>query len=206
MRRWCWLALGGLVLVVVGAPVAFLMTGGVSARPEPSGLETRVARRLRSLAMPASARLARNPLRPSPELLSQALAHFADHCAVCHGADGSGSTPLGRGLSPRVPDLRGAASQELTDGELFFIIENGVRLTGMPAFGGAGRPEESWKLVHFIRHLPDLTAEELAEVRRLEPRGPGEWRELQEDEDFLRGEPARAGGGHDPHGGAHGGT
>ncbi len=64
--------------------------------------------------------------------------------------------------------------------------------------GAAGNPEESWKLVHFIRHLPRLTAEERAEMERLNPRSPEEWREFQDEEEFLRGgEPApREQGGH----------
>jgi hypothetical protein len=57
----------------------------------------------------------------------------------------------------------------------------------MPGFGAAGRPEESWKLVHFIRHLPGLTGEELHAMERLAPRSPEEWKELQEEDDFLGG-------------------
>ena len=83
--------------------------------------------------------------------------------------------------------MRLPATQNLSDGELFYIIENGVRLTGMPAWGGAGKPEESWKLVHFIRHLPDLGPEEKAEMEKLNPRSLGEWREIEEEEEFLRG-------------------
>jgi hypothetical protein len=96
--------------------------------------------------------------------------------------------------------MRTAVTQSLTDGELFYVIENGVRLTGMPAWGGAGRPEESWKLVHFIRHLPTLTPDEKAGMERLNPRSPQEWRELQEEEDFLRGaEPGPEAGMHGAH-------
>jgi mono/diheme cytochrome c family protein len=83
--------------------------------------------------------------------------------------------------------MRARGTQELTDGELFYIIENGVRLTGMPAWGGAGKPEESWKLVHFIRHLPRISPEELAEMERMNPRSAEAWQELQEEEEFLRG-------------------
>ena len=101
----------------------------------------------------------------------------------------------------RGPRTCGAGeTQELTDGELFYIIENGVRLTGMPAWGGPGSAEGSWHLVHFIRHLPELTAEEKARMEALNPRSPEEWRALQDEEAFLRGEqpPAR-----EPGHGAH---
>lgn len=187
MKRWCWIALGSLVLLIIGLPAAYLLVGGVSARSEPSAVEVQVARWLRSVAIQSSANPATNPLTMTSQRLSKAMAHFADHCASCHGNDGSGDTPLGRSLYPRAPDMRSPATQGLTDGELFYIIENGVRLTGMPAWGTPGRREETWELVHFIRRLPVLTAEEKAEMRRFNPRGPVEWREFQEEQEFLRG-------------------
>ena len=112
-----------------------------------------------------------NPLRATPLALAEARDHFADHCAFCHADDGSGKTPVNEGLYPPAPDLREAWTQGLTDGELFSIIENGIRFTGMPGWGGEG--EENWKLVLFIRHLPKITPEELklmGEVNAVEER------------------------------------
>jgi mono/diheme cytochrome c family protein len=192
------MALGSLLLLGIGLPAAYLLVGGISARSEPPAVEVQVARWLRSVAIPSSANPTTNPLTLTPQRLSQAMAHFADHCASCHGNDGSGDTPLGRSLYPRAPDMRGQATQGLTDGELFYIIENGVRLTGMPAWGTPGKREESWELVHFIRRLPLLTAEEKAEMRRFNPRGLDEWREFQEEQEFLRG--GAAGGINGEHG------
>jgi mono/diheme cytochrome c family protein len=187
VKRWCLIALGSLLLLGIGLPATYLLVGGVSARPEPPAVEVQVARWLRLVAIPSSANPTTNPLTLTPQMLSKAMAHFADHCASCHGNDGSGDTPLGRGLYPRAPDMRAQATQGLTDGELFYIIENGVRLTGMPAWGTPGKREESWELVHFIRRLPVLTAEEKADMRRFNPRGLDEWREFQEEQEFLRG-------------------
>lgn len=186
MKRCC-IALAGVTaaLVLVG-PVLFL-TAGVSARPEPSAAEAWIARRLRALSIRSSARAARNPLPADPSTLAAGRSHFADHCASCHGNDGRGRTELGRSLSPRAPDMTAPPTQTLTDGELFWIIENGVRLTGMPGWGRAENPQASWQLVHFIRHLPRLTPEEEAEMRRLNPRSPQESKELEEEERFLEG-------------------
>ena len=86
--------------------------------------------------------------------------------------------------------MRAAATQSLSDGELFSIIENGIRLTGMPAWG-TGTPEgerESWALVHFIRHLPSLTPEEIARMEALNPKTPDQLREEEETRRFLAGE------------------
>ncbi len=183
-----------VVLAVVGLAVA--LRGGLSARSTPSALEARLARALRSWAIPADARRATNPIPASPGVLEEGLAHFADHCASCHANDGSGDTAMGRGLYPRAPDLRRRDTQGLTDGELFYIIEDGVRFTGMPAWGGRGTAEGSWHLVHFVRHLPALTDEEKARMEALNPKSPDEWRALQDEDAFLRGarpEPREAG-------------
>jgi mono/diheme cytochrome c family protein len=197
-RRWV-IGFAFLLLVMVGIPL-LLLRGGISARPVPSSAEVAVARWLRSLLIPAEARDFRNPLTLVPQFLDQGRAHFADHCASCHANDGSGDTELGRNLYPRAPDMRGPSTQALTDGELFYIIENGVRFTGMPAWGAAGQREESWKLVHFIRHLPALTPDERAEMERLNPRSADAWRELQAEDEFLQGKaPAPVPRGHAGH-------
>jgi mono/diheme cytochrome c family protein len=188
-KAWCLAAgaLGLAVLLAAAVAGALLLRGGISARPEPSRVEARLARALRSWAIPSDARDARNPVPAGQAAISAGLAHFADHCAVCHGNDGSGRTEMGRGLSPRAPDMRRGGTQRLTDGELFYIIENGVRLTGMPAWGGDGTAEGSWQLVHFIRHLPELTAAERERMEALNPRSPEEREQEENEEEFLRG-------------------
>jgi mono/diheme cytochrome c family protein len=174
-------------IVLLAAAGLVALRGGVSARTEPSAPEAALARHVRHMAIPASARALPNPVPLTGDAVARARAHFADHCASCHGNDGKGKTEIGGALYPRAPDLTAAVTQDLSDGELFFIIENGIRFTGMPGFGGAGRPEESWKLVHFIRHLPRLTEGELAEMQRLNPRSSEEWKEMQEEQEFLGG-------------------
>jgi hypothetical protein len=91
--------------------------------------------------------------------------------------------------------MRTADTQSLSDGELFFIIEHGVRFTGMPAWGNDSPESEAagWQLVHFIRHLPKLTPEEIAEMESLNPKSPDEIREQIKEEEFLKGggEPAK---------------
>ncbi len=115
--------------------VASVLRGGVSARREPTAAEAFVARRLRHLAIPSNARDQPNPLPATPQTIAEGRAHFADHCATCHANDGGGDTAIGRGLYPKAPDMRRAETQSLSDGELFYIIKNGVRFTGMPAWG-----------------------------------------------------------------------
>jgi mono/diheme cytochrome c family protein len=79
---------------------------GFSARDNPSAMETYVAKTARRLSVPASERNAKNPFAPTPEVLTEARAHFADHCATCHSNDGSGKTQIGQNLYPKTPDMR----------------------------------------------------------------------------------------------------
>lgn len=184
----------GLLIFLVIAVVAVTAMGalvryGFSARDQPTAIEAFVARRVRRLAIPRSARQAKNPVSATADVLREARAHFADHCALCHGNDGRGQTEIGRNLYPKAPDMREAETQTLSDGELFYTIHNGIRLTGMPAWGD-DPPEkdiDSWKLVHFIRHLPQITPEELAEMKKLNPKGPQELEEEEEERKFLQG-------------------
>jgi predicted CXXCH cytochrome family protein len=139
-----------------------LITHGFSTAAEPSYLERIVARAVRNLAIPRDARLEKNPWNAAPEVLNEARESFLARCATCHGPDGSGQTTVGRSLYPRVPDLRLPRTQDLTDGEIRYIIRNGVRLTGMP---GWAKPhdepgDDSWKQVLFIRSLRQLTTAE----------------------------------------------
>jgi len=181
----------GLATVLLGCALAclLLMRGGFSARDTPSPFEAFIARRMRHLAVPRGDRDLKNPVPLSPEVLTDARAHFTDHCATCHGNDGRGLTPIGQGLYPKAPDMQLESTQSLTDGELFYIIRDGVRLTGMPAWG-SGTPEDdldSWKLVHFIRHLSSLSQQELEEMKSLNPISRRELEEEQEIDRFLEG-------------------
>src|ERR1700757_5042686 len=139
-----------LIVLTSAAAGAYILSRGISARDEPSAAEAFIARRLRHFAISRRARELTNPVKASTGVLAAATAHFADHCASCHGNDGRGATLLGRGLYPKPPDMTAAATQQLADGELYYIIENGIRFTGMPAFGeeaGNDPDNESWDLV-----------------------------------------------------------
>lgn len=179
-----------VVLVGAGAYTTWIVRRGFSAHDEPSSLEAFVARMLRSLSVPTRAQNLKNPLRSTGAVLADGEAHWADHCAFCHANDGSGDTPIGRNLYPKAPDMRRWPTQRLSDGELYYIIQNGVRLTGMPAWGDwrNDRDLSSWALVAFIRRLPKLTKAELREMKSLNPKSAHELREQHEEDEFLKGD------------------
>jgi mono/diheme cytochrome c family protein len=108
---------------------------GFSARETPSAVEKFAATTARELAVPLSYRHLRNSFSPSKENVQAGMEHFSDHCATCHANGGDGDTLFGKGLYPKLPDMRTAETQNKSDGELYYTIENGIRLSGMPAFG-----------------------------------------------------------------------
>ena len=166
MRIWKALLLALLLIVVIGAGgVAWVIRRGFSATAEPSFFETVLARGVRNLAIPVGSRNQKDPLEATSQNVEDGREDFLARCATCHGHDGSGLTPMGQSLYPRVPDLRSAQAQSLTDGELHYIIENGVELTGMPAWGNPHQVQnaDSWKLVLYIRSLRPLTKAEQTE-------------------------------------------
>jgi predicted CXXCH cytochrome family protein len=158
-------------VVLCGLVAAVLVIGGLlirpgfSARDEPSLPERFIARLVRNLFIPRREANQTNPRPTGGAIMQEARDTFLARCALCHGFDGKGQTAVGRNLYPKPPDLTGARTQSLSDGQLHYIIRNGVRLTGMPAWGNPHdqQDDESWKLVLFIRSLRRLTAPEIAQ-------------------------------------------
>jgi mono/diheme cytochrome c family protein len=193
MHKLRWFLLGVCCvcgIALLAGAVFISIAHGFSAREQPTSVERWTARLARAAALPADAKTRKNPILSSPDVLAEARAHWADHCAACHANDGSGDTLIGKRTYPPSPDMRMVETQQRTDGELFYIIQNGIRLTAMPgwASGTDHDEQDSWKLVHFIRHLPKLTIEEKKDMERLNPKSPEDIKEEQEEEKFLNGE------------------
>jgi len=178
-----------IAAVGVGALyAAWMIHHGFTTRTAPNALESALAGSMRDMAIPAQYKGMRNPVTLAPEALHEGMEHWADHCATCHGNDGSGNTMYGNTMYPRPPDMRRKDTQKMSDGELYYTIQNGIMLSGMPAFGELGDNDlDSWKLVVFIRHLPSLSQSELADMEKMNPKSRQELEEEQQEEQFLRG-------------------
>lgn len=185
-----------VIAALIGGLVMYIRGTGFSAREQPSWMEKVMAQNARKIATPADAKSLKNPRQQQTEdMIAEADEHFVEHCGMCHGIDGRGDTLIGKNLYPKVPDMSAAAdTQQLGDGELYYIIYNGIRLTGMPAWGSEDKPEAIWDLVSLIRRLPKLSPEELQRLQKAAREAGGELAEQAgEPEKKEVGEPSKEG-------------
>ena len=167
--------LAALILLAGGLLFSYsMMARGFSARGEPSRVEIFLARNLRSMAIPSDAKATANPHPFTAAKLPAAQDHWVAHCSTCHALDGGGDSTMGRNMFPKPPDMRTSLSQDLSDGEMYYIISNGIRFTGMPAWGEEDSAEDIWDLVSYIRRLPELSPEELKLLERKAAGEPAE--------------------------------
>jgi cytochrome c553 len=97
----------------------------------------------------------KNPLPFNAENLAAGKEAFGHYCIACHGLDGQNTgIPFADRMSPPLPSLASAEVQSYTDGQLKWVIDNGIAPSGMPASKGTLSDDEIWSIVHFLRHLP----------------------------------------------------
>jgi mono/diheme cytochrome c family protein len=140
----------GAVLVGIG-----MMHFSLAALQQPGPIEAYVT----NLAKDSIIRLAsRRGIPPSPadkrSSIEAGAIHYGLDCGICHGVDGRAQTPSGQWMYPRAADLTSKEVQSYSDQELFWIINNGIRFTGMPGFGKLETPSNIWGLVNYVRTLP----------------------------------------------------
>ncbi len=144
MKRW-------LVLFAGGAILAFILGCGVT---KPGSIESKVAREIKS-NVTIGGKDDKNPVAYSEGAVKEGGEHFQHHCQICHGLDGQNTgVPFAEHMSPPVPDLNSKDVQDYKDGQLRWIIQNGIAPSGMPSWKGILEEDEMWKIVHYIRHLP----------------------------------------------------
>ncbi|MDP9339215.1 MAG: c-type cytochrome [Acidobacteriota bacterium] len=121
---------------------------------KPGAMETKMATEVKHKMTVGGKNIA-NPVSATAESIADGQEHFGHHCAICHGLDGQATgVPFAEKMSPPVPSLNSTDVQEYKDGQLKWIIENGINPSGMPSWKGILSNEEMWKIVNFMRHLP----------------------------------------------------
>ncbi|MEO8431633.1 MAG: cytochrome c [Acidobacteriota bacterium] len=150
-------------LFLSGAVVAIVLATGsydVAATKPPSKWETKIATFALNRSVSKRAPRGGNPMPATPEVLKAGLDHYRENCVTCHGAPGVDASEIGEGLNPPAPDLTLPRVQSRPPAEMFWIVSNGIRSTGMPAFGPTHDSNEIWKIVTFLKHLPEVGTEE----------------------------------------------
>jgi mono/diheme cytochrome c family protein len=121
----------------------------------PGNIESAVAREVKQ-KITIGGKDWKNPLPDTPENVKQGAEHFQHHCQICHGLDGHGTgVPFARKMDPPVPDLASKDIQSYSDGQLKWIVQNGIGPSGMPGWNGILEENEMWLVVDYIRHLPE---------------------------------------------------
>ncbi len=121
----------------------------------PGNIESAVAREVKQ-KITIGGKDWKNPLPDTPENVKQGAEHFQHHCQICHGLDGHGTgVPFARKMDPPVPDLASKDIQSYSDGQLKWIVQNGIGPSGMPGWNGILDESEMWLVVDYIRHLPE---------------------------------------------------
>ena len=162
--RSAWKVMAGMLIgpsLVAGALGIVLWTGSydVAATNMAGQLEARVAAFALNHAIHRRAPVQTNPFS-SPEDIRDGLVSYKRNCVDCHGARNVPESNFGKGLNPPAPDLTLSFVRTMPDGELYWVVSNGIRMTGMPAFSSTHTSNEIWKIVAFVRHLPEITADE----------------------------------------------
>ena len=147
MRGWVWLPIGILL------PIAFLFYRGIRATP-PNACEARLILESKHHVFVRN-KGERNPLKATPETIADGKAAFSHYCVACHGLDGQNTgVPFAESMSPPVPSLASIDVQSYTDGQLKWVIDNGIWPSGMPGSSGTLSDDEIWSIVVYLRHLP----------------------------------------------------
>ncbi len=153
MKRLLWIAVTLFALVLVGGVMASQFN--LSALPEPSRTETLIASKAKHFLVRRTSRTGVPPSSGDTQAsIEEGDKLFGTECSECHGNTGRTPTDAGRWMYPRAANLGSVEVQRYSDKELFWIVKNGIRLSGMPAFGRVESDEHIWDLVHFVRTLP----------------------------------------------------
>ncbi len=144
--------------------LAFGVAGLPACKANPPGkVESRLAAAAKKIEI--GGKDWQNPMPDTPDVVKTGMEHFQHHCQICHGLDGHNTgVPFAAKMSPPVLDLGDKDVQRYTDGQLKWIIQNGIRFSGMPGWKGVLEDDEMWSIVRFLRHLPEKDSQGIPPV------------------------------------------
>ncbi|QDV85428.1 c-type cytochrome [Planctomycetes bacterium TBK1r] len=163
-RFWQGFLLG--IVTSVAVPLLVIAAGFINfaATSGPSSAEAAFAEFAIERSMAWRVPNTINPYAADTKAITSGFHHYADTCLACHGAPGVPPKEFAKGLNPPAPDLTKTLN-ERSDNELFWIVKNGIRMTGMPALDLTHTDDDIWKIVSFVRELPNLSEEQQSQLR-----------------------------------------
>lgn len=154
MHHKCGIAAGIIIAILVAAAIFGIASFNLSAVPDPGHFETSVATHAKTWYISRAARISAPPALPNNAAsVAAGSALFSMDCASCHGEDGRKPTPVGKSMYPRAVDLSLSQVQQMSNPEIFWVIKNGIRLSGMPGFARINSDDEIWQLAYYVRSL-----------------------------------------------------
>ena len=146
------------LIAIFGGAFLYLKLGlfDVSAIPGPGKMERHMAFMSLDASVERRAPKGPNPVPLTDDVLINAAKEYEEHCSMCHGSQNKSAMNFGNKLSPRAPNLLRHADQD-PDGEVYWVIQNGIRMTGMPAWSGHLSENTTWGLVHLLKNLDKLS-------------------------------------------------
>jgi mono/diheme cytochrome c family protein len=157
---------GAIALILVGIVIAAVVAFGgfypvAASDPHSAGVRWYLSQSRAHAVDRAASRLTAPQFSPAD--IRMGAGHFKGMCEACHGGPGVEPEEFTKGMNPRPPDLARAAG-DLSASQVFWIEKNGLKMTGMPAFGKTDEDEELWKVAAFVKALPAFGAAEYAAI------------------------------------------
>lgn len=172
-----------VVLIVLGLVFVFSGVSNVSAENQESGLVKWILSAASDNSIERHARGIEVPALGDSTQVAMGFEHYQEMCVTCHGAPGEDRSEIGKGLNPHAPNLSRSIS-DMSDAELYWILKNGIKMTGMPSFGKTHSEEQLWAMVSFVKKLPGMSEEQYQAYESANPEDEGmEMEEHERDEE-----------------------
>lgn len=154
------------IIIFVVAVIGFAYSGlfNVSAQWDDPAILHWLLESTREASIEARAENIKSPVLGNATQIKNGFRSYREMCAICHTPPGGTDSPVKQGLNPSPPDLAATEEHAMSNAELFWVIKNGIRMTGMPAWGPTHDDAEIWDIVAFVKALPSIDA---AEYERL---------------------------------------
>jgi len=159
--------IGFTLVIVAGVGAAYIYSGAfdVAASTPHNAFEQSLFRTAMRRSVVAMSRTVSRSPRFTDEMVRDGFDHYEDVCAGCHGGPGIERNEIGKGLSPPAPDLADAVAA-WSPSQLFWIVKNGLKMTGMPSFGKTHDDNQVWSIVAFIEQLPGMSSDQYREMKQ----------------------------------------